>query len=124
MDSAEEYALPVRQAPSPSASPRRSPVASSPCQPSPALALTSGADLAPEPEGTVEVAEEMGVTEETPWETSQTEVPGGVPDSAQVAQIEGGGASGVDEEVEELEELRELSAVAAKLVKVSTLPLE
>jgi len=123
-DSAEEYGSPVRQAPSPSTSPRRSPVASSPHQPSPALALSSGADPVPEPEGTVQAVEETGAMEKTPREMPQTEVPGSVPVGAPVAQIEGGEASGVDEEAEELGELRELSAVAAKLVEVSTLPLK
>ena len=124
VDSADEYASPVRQAPSPSVSLRRSPIASPPRQPPPTLVLTSDAGLVPEPEGTVEAVEEMGATEETPRETPQMDIPGNVPDSAKVAQIEGGGASGVDEEAEELEELREISAVAAKLVEVSALPLK
>ena len=72
----------------------------------------------------MEAAEETGAMEETPRETPQMEVPGSFPVGAQVAQFEGSEASGVDEEAEELGELRELSAVAAKLVKVSTLPLK
>ena len=120
VDSADEYASPVRQAPSPNVSPLRSLVVSSSCQPSPTLALTSEAGPVPEPEGTMEVAEEMGAMEETP----QMEIPGSAPDSAQVARVDSAEASVVDEEAEEeeLEELREISAVAAKLVEVSTQP--
>ena len=124
-DSADEYASPVRQAPSPNASPRRSPLVSSPRQPSPTLALTSEAGPVPEPEGTMEAVEEMGTMEEMPRETPQVEIPGSVPDGAQVARLDSAGASVVDEEAEaeELGELREISTVAAKLVEVSIQPL-
>ena len=56
--------------------------------------------------------------------TPQMEIPRNVLDSAQVVQIEGGEASGIDKEAEELEELREISAIAAKLVELSALPLK
>ena len=67
---------------------------------------------------------EMGEMEETPRETPQVEIPGSVPDSAQVARVDSAEASVVEEEVEaeELGELREISAVVAKLVEVSTQP--